>query len=324
MNFEHGFPKEVYVAAFVDELQTNRDLLIRILPKDVLEFLLHIWESQGRITLDEISWEYLQYLRVFGLIDFRKGNAFNDIENVLYVLNETKGHYYFYLKSKKARKKMEDYDRWEKNAGGLLSYYGLIEIESLYEEFRISSASVLTKEEFEDFLKCRASLWSLVLFPDINRNHGHRYLQNASVDNPEILRLYIQEHPALNYRKISEEDLFYVYEGGGIDNRWAGVSEMAGILLDDINMNYYKATVFIRTCIGMIQNSCEKQDLLNYVKQLHIDAEDLTNKLERTAVLLYHNVPVFEYKGFSRGQYHKFMEKEISKKKRDRFKLIKG
>lgn len=99
-----------------------------------LEFLLSIWEkTEIEVSLEE--WDYLEYLKIFGLVTFKKGNPITDEPNLIYCIPEMRDRFYFLLKSRKSRALMEQYEEWEKIICGLMYYYGMVEVAVLHENF---------------------------------------------------------------------------------------------------------------------------------------------------------------------------------------------
>ena len=48
----------------------------------------------------------------------------------------------------------------------------------------------------------------------------NEYFQYLSVENADLLLTYIREHEELPYKPVKIEDLIYVSDAAGIDNRW--------------------------------------------------------------------------------------------------------
>lgn len=320
IQFEEGLHKDAYTAALADALDQNRELIVEMLPESVLDFLLDVWEA-GELEIDDLDWDYLQYLRLFGLADFKRGNPLGNENNIIYSITQAKDRFYFYLKSRKTKKVIEEFERWEGVVTGLIYYYGLIDEGSLYRQFLTSAKVVIPEEEFAKFVKCRVSLWPIIIF--LKDGSGRDFVQYVNVDNPEITLLYIREHKDLLYKNVSESDLFYIYENGGIDNRWKGITELSNLLLDEMNMDYYKTTVLVHTVISMIQNSCELSEVRGRLSEISSNDEALKNKLYSAAELLYYNIPIFEFKGHTRLQYQKMQKNHKESEKYRNFKLIK-
>lgn len=322
VEFEEGLPKETYIAALKEEFCNNSEWILKMIPRHFLEFLLSIWEkTEIEVSLEE--WDYLEYLKIFGLVTFKKGNPITDEPNLIYCIPEMRDRFYFLLKSRKSRALMEQYEEWEKIICGLMYYYGMVEVTVLHENFMRVTKRVISYGEFLIFVKCRCSLWAFgVLLRDVQRQKD--YYQCVNVENPEMLLMYIQQHNDLSYKNIGKEDLFYISEAAGIDNRWPGVSELGTFMLDEMHMNYYRATVMVKTLLLMIQNGCEWGDLKEKMAVLPFDSPDMEEKVYDIVKVLYESAPLYELKGYSRKEYEKMFRQKQLKKKREMFTIING
>lgn len=322
VEFEEGLPKETYIAALKEEFCNNSEWILKMIPRHFLEFLLSIWEkTEIEVSLEE--WDYLEYLKIFGLVTFKKGNPIIDEPNLIYCIPEMRDRFYFLLKSRKSRALMEQYEEWEKIICGLMYYYGMVEVAVLHENFMRVTKRVISYGEFLIFVKCRCSLWAFgVLLRDVQRQKD--YYQCVNVENPEMLLMYIQQHNDLSYKNIGKEDLFYISEAAGIDNRWPGVSELGTFMLDEMHMNYYRATVMVKTLLLMIQNGCEWGDLKEKMAVLPFDSPDMEEKVYDIVKVLYESAPLYELKGYSRKEYEKMFRQKQLKKKREMFTIING
>lgn len=322
VEFEEGLPKETYIAALKEEFCNNSEWILKMIPRNFLEFLLSIWEkTEIEVSLEE--WDYMEYLKIFGLVTFKKGNPLTDEPNLIYCIPEMRDRFYFLLKSRKSRALMEQYEEWEKIICGLMYYYGMVEVTVLHENFMRVIKRVLSYEEFLTFVKCRCSLWAFgILLRDVQRQK--EYYQYVNVENQEMLLMYIQQHNDLSYKNIEKEDLFYISEAAGIDNRWKGVSELGNFMLDEMHMNYYRATVMVKTLLLMIQNGCEWGDLKEKMAVLSFDSLNMEERLYEIIKMLYESVPLYELKGYSRKEYEKMFRQKQLKKKREMFTIING
>lgn len=322
VEFEEGLPKETYIAALKEEFCNNSEWILKMIPRHFLEFLLSIWEkTEIEVSLEE--WDYLEYLKIFGLVTFKKGNPITDEPNLIYCIPEMRDRFYFLLKSRKSRALMEQYEEWEKIICGLMYYYGMVEVAVLHENFMRVTKRVISYGEFLIFVKCRCSLWAFgILLRDVQRQKD--YYQCVNVENPEMLLMYIQQHNDLSYKNIGKEDLFYISEAAGIDNRWPGVSELGTFMLDEMHMNYYRATVMVKTLLLMIQNGCEWGDLKEKMAVLPFDSPDMEEKVYDIVKVLYESAPLYELKGYSRKEYEKMFRQKQLKKKREMFTIING
>ena len=322
IDFDGGLPKETYVTALKDAFCGSNKWILEILPRTFLDFLLRIWEkTEIEVGIEE--WDYMEYLKIFGLAAYQKGNPLSGDINIIYCIPEMRDRFYFLLKSRKSRALMEQYEEWEKIIMGLMFYYGMAEMTVLHDSFMRITRRMISYEEFVTFVKCRCSFWSFgILLRDVNQEN--EYYQYANVENAEMLLMYIRQHRDLPYKYVEKEDLFYISEAAGIDNRWKGVSELGNLLLDEMDMDYYRATVWIKTLLLMIQNGCEWGDLKDKMAVLSFTGEALREKVFGAVRILYENVPIYELKGHSRSEYEKLFRQKQLKKKKEMFTIING
>ena len=212
-----------------EEFCSEPKWVLLMLPKVMLDFLTEVWENSV-IAMTEERWNYIEYLKIFGFLAYQMGNPVTDEPNRLIVVEEMKDNFYFLLKSRKNRKLLSVYDEWEKIITGFMYYYGFIETRTLYSLFLKVSKKVISYEDFLLFIKCRTSLWPFgaILKDTFEKNE---YFQYLNVENPDMLLEYVRQHENLPYKPIKLEDLIYVSDAAGIDNRWLGVSELGNLFI---------------------------------------------------------------------------------------------
>lgn len=243
------------------------------------------------------------------------GNPVTDEPNRLIVVEEMKDNFYFLLKSRKNRKLLSVYDEWEKIITGFMYYYGFIETRTLYSLFLKVSKKVISYEDFLLFIKCRTSLWPFgaILKDTFEKNE---YFQYLNVENPDMLLEYVRQHENLPYKPIKLEDLIYISDAAGIDNRWRGVSELGNLFIDKMGLNYYRATVLVRTLLIMIKNGSSYEKLQEKVSILSFENAQIREEVQQAVRQIFENVPVFEYKGYSRAEYKRLSyQKQLKKEK---------
>lgn len=332
VEYVDNLPPETYIMAFLDEFTENGDWILKMLPIPVLDYLLDIWEQMETededldtptIWVEAEEWEYLQYLRLFGLVTYRKGNAAANEPNVIFVEREMRDLFYFHLRSRKSQDLLDKYEVWESDIRGLMHYYGLIQIEDLHQQFIKSTKESLTLEEFTQFLKIRTSLWTFgnILY---DQRNDKQYYSIQDAENPDQILMFLLTHKDIPYKDVSCDDAVYVSDAGGIDNRWGGVSRLGSILLDELEMNYYRATVFVKTILSLVQNAYNYQELEDKFKLVCSDYEVNYGDVAEALELIYFHIPIYELKGHSRKEFGQIQYKLDQKKKRERFKLIKG
>lgn len=321
IEYEEGLPQEAYALAWYNEIADNREWVLRMLPKDYILFLLEIWEKR-EIPMDGSKWEALQYLKLFGLLAYKKGNKALKEEGEIYVISSVKENFYFYLKSKNSRKLMNRYDRWDVVFSGLSYYYGILPMTDLHKMFCQSLKEEISYEEFLPFMKCRSDLWNLGAV--LENNKGQTYFMNQNVENPEIMLLYLDEHKDLPYQYISYDKLSYIKSGFGIDNRWPGLSELGNYLVDVMEFSYYRSTVLVHSILIAIQNSTPLEKIKEKLDIISFSNEEQRQMAEKYVIIMYYNIPIYEYKGHTRKEYKKWFDDWERKNKRGSFQLLPG
>ena len=214
-------------------------------------------------------------------------------------------------------------DTFEKIITGFMYYYGFIETRTLYSLFLKVSKKVISYEDFLLFIKCRTSLWPFgaILKDTFEKNE---YFQYLNVENPDMLLEYVRQHENLPYKPIKLEDLMYVSDAAGIDNRWRGVSELGNLFIDKMGLNYYRATVLVRTLLIMIKNGSSYEKLQEKVSILSFENAQIREEVQQAVRQIFENVPVFEYKGYSRAEYKRLSYQKQLKKRKNLFTIIDG
>ena len=322
IEYEDGLPKEAYISALKEEFCSEPKWVLLMLPKVMLDFLTEVWENSV-IVMTEERWNYIEYLKIFGFLAYQMGNPVTDEPNRLIVVEEMKDNFYFLLKSRKNRKLLSVYDEWEKIITGFMYYYGFIETRTLYSLFLKVSKKVISYEDFLLFIKCRTSLWPFgaILKDTFEKNE---YFQYLNVENPDMLLEYVRQHENLPYKPIKLEDLIYVSDAAGIDNRWRGVSELGNLFIDKMGLNYYRATVLVRTLLIMIKNGSSYEKLQEKVSILSFENAQIREEVQQAVRQIFENVPVFEYKGYSRAEYKRLSYQKQLKKRKNLFTIIDG
>ena len=152
----------------------------------------------------------------------------------------------------------------------------------------------------------------------------NEYFQYLNVENPDMLLEYVRQHENLPYKPIKLEDLIYVSDAAGIDNRWRGVSELGNLFIDKMGLNYYRATVLVRTLLIMIKNGSSYEKLQEKVSILSFENAQIREEVQQAVRQIFENVPVFEYKGYSRAEYKRLSYQKQLKKRKNLFTIIDG
>lgn len=96
-----------------------------------------------------------------------------------------------------------------------------------------------------------------------------------------------------------------------------GVSELGNLFIDKMGLNYYRATVLVRTLLIMIKNGSSYEKLQEKVSILSFENAQIREEVQQAVRQIFENVPVFEYKGYSRAEYKRLSyQKQIEKKKK--------
>lgn len=321
IEYEEGLPKEAYLIAWQEEFCKNRDHILHIFPKEYLHFLLEIWDSK-EVSMDPYHWEILDCLRAFGILTYKKGNIKLGEEHEIHVSELIKNQFYFFLKGKDSQKQMDMYDRWESAFLGMSYYYGMITLPKLYE----LSCKVLKHQipfsEFLSFIHCRADVWGAGQF--LMDGNGMEYFKNNSVENAEITYVYLKEHGDLPHKQIAFHDLEYIKNGFGVDNRWAGLTDLGNYLVNDLEVSYYRASVLVHTLLTSIQNSKSFDYIKEKLDFILDETEGKKEKAEEYLLVMYENTPIYEYKGHTRSEYKKICDEKQWKNIRKRFTMIEG
>ena len=301
---------------------SDKERILAMMPEYMIDLLFEMWEKDS-ITMDEARWNLSEYLKLLGFALIKKGSRKKDWPNEIYIAQNMKDEFYFILKGKKSRKEMAFFLRWEKIVTGMMYYYGIIETGDLYRQFQKSASERVDYETFLFFLKCRMSFWAFGEFYTDNRNKSE-YFSLVDIERPVSMLLFIREHPDIPYRKVSEEDLIYTCESGGLDNRWEGVSVISTWCVETQKMDYYRTAEILQELIRMIRNgSGSKEVKAHFIRTMPEDMQIPDSLLDAIGDLC-RDVPLFEYKGYSRKQYmKKFQERELKREGRS-FRIIEG
>lgn len=321
IEYQEGLPKEAYLIAWQEEFLGDWQWILRIYPESYLHLLLEIWEK-NEIEMDDLRWEMLQYLKLFGLLTYKKTGRKQKEVSEIYYSDSMKQNFYFFLKSKDSQGYMRKYERWETAFCGMSYYYGLIPLRDAHKLVCQVLGESIEYDTFVTFIKCRADIWSLGSF--LGDNNGKEYFQNHNVEQVENTLLFIQEHPNLSYKEISYPDLEYVRHGYGIDNRWPGISELGNFLVQEMGITYYRATVLVHTMITATQNGAEKEKILGQLDLITFEKDLYRQQAIEFVERLYDHVPVYEYKGYTYSEIRKKESEKEWKNRRKGFTIISG
>ena len=91
-----------------------------------------------------------------------------------------------------------------------------------------------------------------------------------------------------------------------------------------MGLNYYRATVLLRTLLIMIKNGCSYDKLQERLSGLPFKNKELEEETRQAVGQLFESVPVFEYKGYSREEYKRLSHQKQLKKRKNLFTIIDG
>ena len=321
IGYEKGLPVEAYLMAWHEEFCGNREWVLTMLPKPWLLLLTEIWDSDT-VEMDPVRWDMIQNLKMFGFLNYRRGNHRNHAESEILVFRSMKQHFYFLLKSRESRKKMDMYDRWENALLGMLYYYGIVPLHDLHRLFAEAVGEEISYDRFICFLRCRGDLWGHGSF--LKDRKKKEYFMIRNVESAELTLLMVGEHKDLPYKKVDYRDLEYVRNGFGIDNRWDGVSELGSFLVQDMDMSYYRSTVLVHTILVSVQNGMSLEKIQEKTGFISFYDEEDRKTAEKYVNIIYESIPVYEFKGYSRSEYRKICLRNDRNSRRKRFTMLPG
>lgn len=314
LEVEEHWGKEVLATVLKDFITESPEYLLTIYNKDMIDFLVMLWESE-EATLGFYDWSFIGQLKLLGLIDLRYPGL-NEDGQTIYMVKEAKDAFYFYLKSKSAKRSMERYARWELILRGMMGCYGIISFQRLYFLFCKMIKGPIDDLELHRFLSSRIDLLHYGCFA-IEKTSGVEYYQNYDVTNPENVLDKRQMIHDLEYYLPSEEEVIGMAQNDNI-GQWEGVSQIADVFLNLLEVEYYKTVIAVKTSILMMQNGDERKTVEEHLYTTFPQCKIHEEKIKKALGDLYYSVPVFGLKGWSRGK--------ISKKKGHSpvFTIVKG
>ncbi len=317
LEVEKDWDKDALALVLKDFITENPEYLLSVYEKDVLKFLISLWEyNEDEIELDQNEWSMIGQLRILGLIDHAFVEKEGERYHLLYIVQEAKDVFYFYLKSKSAKTMMDRYQTWEYLIRGMMTHYGIISFQRLYYHFCRLMKSPIDDRELHRFLSARMNLHHFGCFA-IEKPTNIEYYQTYEISNPEQVMEKRRELKEMDYFCPEFEDAVYIAENNGIGN-WDGISTIAEIFLQLLDIEYYKTVIAVKTCIIMAQNDETPDALEAYLLGSYPECRTYKEKIRSAVLSLYNSVPVYSLNGYSR--------KELKKLKRvtPAFTLIKG
>ena len=299
LEVEKHWDREVLALLLKDSLMDNPEYLLSILGRDVLRYLIYLWDyDQSEIRIDQEGWSMISQLKLLGFVDFSFVEQEKEKFHLVYMIQEAKDAFYYYLRSKTAKNMMERYETWENLLRGMMSYYGIISFGRLYYLFCRLIKSPIDDRELHRFISSRMNMHHFGCFA-IEKPSNIEYYQNYEISNPEQVIDRRQEVKDLDYFCPSFDDAVYLSQNNGIGN-WDGISEIAEIFLQLLDVEYYKTIIAIKTCILMAQNDETVEDLESFLFGSYPECRQFKDKIKNAVYSLYNSVPVYSLKGHSR------------------------
>ncbi len=304
VNVEKDWDKDALALILKDFIVENPEYLLVIYGKEVLRFLISLWEgNENEIILDQNEWSMIGQLKILGLVDHAFVEKEDESYHLVYMIQEAKDIFYFYLKSKSARAMMERYQTWEYLIRGMMTHYGIISFQRFYYYFCRLTKSPIDDRELHRFLSARMNLHHFGCFA-IEKVSNIEYYQTYEISNPEQVMDKRQNLKEMDYFCPEFDDAIYIAENNGIGN-WDGISTIAEVFLELLDIEYYKTVIAVKTMILMAQNDETPEALEAYLLGSYPECRPYQEKI-RTAVLsLYNSVPVYSLNGYSRKQLKK-------------------
>ena len=309
---EESWEKEVLATYLRDEMIARPEFLLMFYQKEMIYFLLGIWESE-KIDLNSTDWAVISQLKLLGLIDYSQA----DFESKrIHIVKEAKENLYFYLKSKSAKRLLEKYDQWECILRGMLTYYGMISFQRLYFIFCKQFLEPIDDRQLHLFLSVRISLFFFGTFV-MEKHSNMEYYQNYEVTDPESVFEKILKNYDMKYRIPKMEEFIFVGENNGL-GRWEGISELADILLNQAGLEYHRVVILVKSAVLYVQNGDDlekfEEQFFEWCEEVREYGQEITASLR----LLYDSVPVYDLKGWTRKE-----RREI-RPKTPEFKVLHG
>lgn len=288
----------------------NTQKLLVFLNQQSIELLLSLWEERQWMELDYFDFSCIPSLELLGFIKY------NRKEDCIWVNEEAKTNFYFYLKGRSSNKWMAKYQEFSYMIKGFLDQYGILTFLELYD--RMKAKIPMSESEFYQFLVGRGELWSYIAILS-EEGKDTLYVSGPHLKERESIFARYFDHLDKILKPIDEEQAIFLGKMDGI-GEWKGTKDLLRIFLDDLCETTMEATVLIKELLIMIQNGKDLQSLYDKMnkKWEGLDEEDI-EEMKEYLTDMYWNVPIFGAKGYSRIE-----EEEIKTKEEMSFRLIKG
>jgi len=189
----------------------------------------------------------------------------------------------------------------------MMTHYGIISFGRLYYLFCRLIRSPIDDQELHRFLSSRINLHHFGCFA-IEKMSNIEYYQSYEISDAEQVVDKRQEIKEIDYFCPSYEEALSIAENNGIGN-WDGISIIAEIFLQLLDIEYYKTVIAIKTCILMSQNDETLEAVEAYLFGSYPECRPFQDRIKDAVYSLYNSVPVYSLKGYSRKELRKLNHK---------------
>lgn len=312
---DESWDKDVLSVALKDTILENPELVLYIHGKEILTFMIELWESK-ELEITQAQWALIGQLKLLGFVDYAPPYQTDGEIDTVYVIEEAKDFFYFFLKSKTSRRLMDKYENWESIVRGMMSYFGIISFQRFYFYFCKTCQEPVDDDLFHLFLSVRINLLSFGGFA-METESQVEYYQNYEVSDPEKILDSCLKNRQLDYCLPTYNTLNFIGNNNGLGD-WDGLSSLAAILMDDLQIEYYRTIVMIKSCVLLLQNGSEFENAVEQFLKWCPESEEFIGKVRKAVFQLYDTVPVYHLKGWTRK------ELKDKNKKTPAFKVVKG
>ncbi|MDO4555475.1 MAG: hypothetical protein Q4B70_10055 [Lachnospiraceae bacterium] len=295
---EDGWDKDMLAMNLKETIMDHPEYILYVYNRETLAFLMYLWEQDG-IEAGQLEWAYIGQLQLLGFLDYSMETREKESGSI-YLIQEAVDSFYFYLKSHRAMMDMGKYDIWERLIRGMMSFYGILSFNRLYFYFCKNIREPVDDEQLHCFLAGRISLWSFGSF--VMEKHSHvEYYEIFDTTDPEHILEQCEEEHDFDYHCPEYDELLYVADNNGF-GQWDGIGELADILMEDLEIEYYQTVVIIKSCILMVQNGEDCERIMTNILKWCPKGEPYKEPFLEAVKNLYRSVPVYGLKGWNRKE----------------------
>lgn len=278
-------------------LREHPETLLILFTRENYKTILQIWENVGQLKVDRFYRQYLMPLEALGLIQYHHK------EKELVICEEARSNFYFYLKSRSSRKKIEEYQELEYAVKGMMYQYGIIELTQFYDMIKRGVVSFpCSMDWFYRFLIGRTEFWAFLGVLKNNVSGDYYIISHEVKEKEQIFPIWIQQEA---YCKLTFSDAVSLGKMSGIGT-WKGTKELMSYCLKTVYDDVMAATVFVKTVLVYIQNG-ETAEIVFEKLQSKIEMLKPEEKHRIYGYIkdMYRHTPIFCLKGYSRQELTK-------------------